>query len=134
MIDQDRDGVIGDDDLGNIWQQVGREIGAKELKEMMDEAPSQLNFTGFLTLFGEKLHGTDPEQTLREAFKMFDPEGKGVLPEPYVKQLLMETGDLFNKDEVKQTWKEAPIEGGMMDYNKLVTLIKRGPQDEEAPQ
>lgn len=134
MIDQDRDGVVGEGDLISIWQQVGRDIDNKEAKNMISEAPSQLNFTGFLTLFGEKLHGTDPENTLREAFKMFDPDKKGVLPEPYVKQLLMETGDLFNKDEIKQTWKEAPIEGGMLDYNKLVTLIKRGPQDEDQPQ
>ena len=51
------------------------------LKEMIAEAPGTLNFTNFLTLFGEKLHGTDSERTLTDAFKMFDDEGKGVLDE-----------------------------------------------------
>ena len=48
---------------------------------MLKECPGQLNFTAFLTLFGEKMHGTDPESTLRSAFAMFDREGKGFIPE-----------------------------------------------------
>jgi len=32
--------------------------------------------------------------------------------------------------QVKQVWKEAPIEGGQLDYLKFVTLIKRGKEDE----
>jgi myosin regulatory light chain 12 len=29
----------------------------KQLKTMLEECPGQMNFTHFLTLFGEKLHG-----------------------------------------------------------------------------
>lgn len=43
----------------------------------------------------------------------------------------MNTGDLFSKDEIKQTWKEAPIEGGQLDYLKFVRLIKRGDEGEQ---
>jgi len=32
--------------------------------------------------------------------------------------------------QIKQVWKEAPIEGGQLDYLKFVTLIKRGKEDE----
>ena len=32
--------------------------------------------------------------------------------------------------QVKQVWKELPIEGGQIDYLKLVTIIKRGKEDE----
>jgi len=130
MIDQNRDGIIDVDDLMAIYQQIGREGDPKSLEKMLKEAPGQLNFTHFLTLFGEKLHGTDPENTLRDAFKMFDEENKGTLPEEYVKDLLTEVGDQFSKDEIKQVWKEAPIEGGMLDYLKLVKYIKRGKEDE----
>lgn len=130
MIDQDRDGIINVDDLANIYQQIGREPDTKTIKSMLDECPGQLNFTHFLTLFGEKLHGTDPESALRDAFQMFDTDGKGVLHEEYVKDLLMNVGDQFSKDEVKQTWKEAPIEGGQLDYLKFVQIIKRGKEDD----
>jgi len=130
MIDQDHDGIINDDDLRNIFQQIGREADPKVVKEMLAESAEKLNFTHFLTLFGEKLHGTDTEGTLRDAFTLFDEEKKGVLGEEYVKDLLMNVGDQYSKDEIKQVWKEAPIEGGQLDYVKFVRFIKRGKEDE----
>jgi myosin regulatory light chain 12 len=130
MMDQDRDGIINEDDLGNIYQQVGREPDAKQLKAMIKEASGQLNFTGFLGLFGEAMSGTDPEGKVRDAFKMFDEKNEGFLSEEYIKDLLMNVGDPFSKDEIKQVWKEAPIEGGKLDYMKFVAIIKRG-KDED---
>lgn len=130
MIDQDRDGIIGADDLAAIYNQIGREPDPKVIKEMLAESPEKLNFTHFLTLFGEKLHGTDSETALRDAFTMFDEDKKGKLSEEYVKDLLMNVGDQYSKDELKQCWKEAPIEGGQLDYLKFVMIIKRGNQDE----
>jgi len=41
-----------------VW--TGREPDAKVIKEMLAECPEKLNFTHFLTLFGEKLHGKWP--------------------------------------------------------------------------
>lgn len=130
MIDNDRDGIIGEDDLASIYQTIGREADPKVIKEMLKESKEKLNFTHFLTLFGEKLHGTDSETALREAFKMFDEENTGKLHEEYAKDLLLNVGDVYSKDEVKNVWKEAPIEGGMLDYLKFVQIIKRGKEDE----
>lgn len=49
------------------------------LEAMMNEAPGPINFTMFLTMFGEKLNGTDPEDVIRNAFACFDEEGTGAL-------------------------------------------------------
>jgi len=130
MIDNDRDGIINEDDLAAIYQTIGREADPKVIKEMLKESSDKLNFTHFLTLFGEKLHGTDSETALRDAFKLFDEEGTGKLHEEYAKDLLQNVGDQYSKDEIKQVWKEAPLEGGFLDYNKFVTIIKRGKDDE----
>lgn len=43
----------------------------------MSEAPGPINFTMFLTMFGEKLNGTDPEDVIRNAFACFDEEASG---------------------------------------------------------
>jgi len=130
MMDQDRDGIINEDDLANIYQQVGRDPDSKVLQGMLKESPGPLNFTHFLALFGEHTSGTDPESRLRDAFTMFDPENTGHMDEAYIKDLLMNVGDPFSKDEIKQVWKEAPIEGGKLDYMKFVAIIKRGKEDE----
>lgn len=48
---------------------------------MLKEAPGddgKINFTMFLTLFGERLKGTDPEDVIRNAFQCFDEPGSGV--------------------------------------------------------
>lgn len=131
FMDADRDGIIIKEDLGNMYSTLGREPDSKQLDEMIAECPGQLNFTAFLTLFGEKLHGTDPEATLRDAFKMFDENDSGKLSEEFVKDLLSNVGDCFSKDELKQTFKEAPVEGGMLDYLKFVQIIKRGKEEEQ---
>jgi len=132
MMDVDRDGIINEDDLAGIYGQVGREPDAKQLKAMVKECPGQLNFTGLLGLFGENMSGTDPENKLRDAFKMFDEKDEGFISEDYMKELLMTVGDLYSKDEVKQVWKEAPIAGGKLDYMKFVAIIKRGKEEDEA--
>lgn len=103
----------------------------KDLQAMLKEAPGPLNFTMFLSLFSEKLSGTDPEGTINDAFRMFDKDGKGTLPEEYIKDLLENMGDNFTKDEMKQTFKEAPVEGGKLDYIRFTAIIK-GSESEEA--
>ena len=50
------------------------------LEGMINEAPGPINFTMFLTMFGEKLTGTDPEDVIRNAFGCFDEHGTGIAP------------------------------------------------------
>lgn len=50
----------------------------KYLEDMMNEAPGPINFTMFLTMFGEKLNGTDPEDVIKNAFACFDDDNTGL--------------------------------------------------------
>ena len=43
----------------------------------MSEAPGPINFTMFLTMFGERLNGTDPEDVIKNAFACFDKDNTG---------------------------------------------------------
>ncbi|MBK3487739.1 hypothetical protein JF116_10150 [Campylobacter fetus subsp. venerealis] len=99
---------------------------------MLKECPGQLNFTSFLTLFGDKVSGTDPEGTLRNAFCMFDEDNQGFIPEDYLKDLLENMGDNFTKEEIKNVWKDAPLDNKKFDYNAMVDIIKgKSKEDEE---
>lgn len=74
MIDQNRDGFIDSEDLKDmlaslgrlpsyvlwsvsLFSWIGQEPSDSVVDGMMSEAPGPLNFTMFLTLFGEKLTG-----------------------------------------------------------------------------
>ena len=54
-----------------------QEVTDEYLDEMMNQAPGAINFTMFLTLFGERLQGTDPEDVIRNAFACFDEANVG---------------------------------------------------------
>ncbi|XP_013392924.1 myosin regulatory light chain, smooth muscle isoform X1 [Lingula anatina] len=125
MIDQNRDGFIDVEDLKDMYASLGRTPSTQDCEEMLKECVhGQMNFTAFLTLFGQKLHGTDPEGTIMDAFKMFDGENVGYLEEEYFKDLLMNVGDQYNQSEINQTWKELPLEGGRIDYVKFTKILK----------
>ena len=47
------------------------------MNTLLSEASgAQMNFTMFLTLFGEKLQGTDQKSVIQNAFACFDEDGK----------------------------------------------------------
>ncbi|XP_027562408.1 myosin regulatory light chain 2, skeletal muscle isoform-like, partial [Neopelma chrysocephalum] len=58
VIDQNRDGIIDKDDLRETFAAMGRlNVKNEELDAMIKEASGPINFTVFLTMFGEKLKG-----------------------------------------------------------------------------
>ena len=56
----------------------GKNVTEAYLDEMVNAAPGPINFTMFLTMFGEKLNGTDPEDVIKNAFACFDDDSKGL--------------------------------------------------------
>ena len=77
MIDQNRDGYVDKDDLFEMYTSLGKNPTEEELDVMINMAPGPINFTMFLTLFGEKLNGTDPEDVIKNAFACFDDKNSG---------------------------------------------------------
>lgn len=76
FIDQDKDGIISRSDIRASFDALGRLCSDRELEEMTSEAPGPINFTMFLTVFGDRVSGTDDEDVVMNAFSRFD-EGDG---------------------------------------------------------
>ena len=96
MIDQNRDGFIDKEDLHDMLASLGKDPQDSYLEGMMKEAPGPINFTMFLTLYGEKLNGTDPEDVIKNAFGCFDEDGTGFINEDRLRELLMTMGDRYD--------------------------------------
>lgn len=77
MIDGSKDGIIDQGDLEEVFRSMGKNPSEEYLDEMLKQAPGCINFTMFLTLFGEKMMGCDPEETILNAFAQFDPNNTG---------------------------------------------------------
>ena len=69
---------------------------------MISEAPGSINFTMFLTLFGEKLTGTDPEHEILQAFETFDSAKTGSINADSLREAMVSMGDRFTDEEVRQ--------------------------------
>uniref|UniRef100_A0A3Q4HQG8 Myosin light chain 2 n=1 Tax=Neolamprologus brichardi TaxID=32507 RepID=A0A3Q4HQG8_NEOBR len=124
IMDQNRDGFIDKNDLRDTFAALGRlNVKQEEIDDMLKEAPGPINFTVFLTMFGEKLKGADPEETILNAFKVFDPEGKG---------MLTTQADRFSAEEMEQMFAAFPPDvAGNLDYKNLVHIITHGEEKDQ---
>ena len=121
MIDQDQDGFIDADDLKEIFTSLGADPNDDFVNEMIAEAPGKIikgsptekqvpkindilgaiNFTMFLTLFGQNMNSTDPLETLEQAFSIFDETGSGKIKKSDLEFLLKNIGDRYTQQQVR---------------------------------
>uniref|UniRef100_A0A3B1KDR5 Myosin light chain, phosphorylatable, fast skeletal muscle a n=1 Tax=Astyanax mexicanus TaxID=7994 RepID=A0A3B1KDR5_ASTMX len=135
IIDQNRDGIISKDDLRDVLASMGQlNVKNEELEAMVKEASGPINFTVFLTMFGEKLKGADPEDVILTAFKVLDPEGTGSIKKTlarFCKFTLTHLCFLFTS-QIKNLWTAFPPDvAGNVDYKNICYVITHGEEKEE---
>lgn len=131
LIDQNHDSFIDSEDLREMLGSLGQQVDDLYIDNMLKEAPGPINFTMFLTLFGEKLAGTDPEDVIRNAFGCFDPENTGSIDEERLRDLLTSMGDRFTEEEADEMFRGAPIDSkGRFNYKDFVHILKHGSLEE----
>jgi len=130
MIDQNRDGFVDVEDLKDMLASLGKDVTDKYVEGMVGEAPGPINFTMFLTMFGEKLNGTDPEEVIKNAFACFDNDQTGKINEDYLRELLTTMGDRYTDDQVDEMFREAPINNNDFDYLEFTRILKHGAKEE----
>jgi Ca2+-binding EF-hand superfamily protein len=132
IMDQDKDGVVSKQDLKDLYATLGSIASESQIDAMLKEAPGPINFTVFLTLFGERLTGTDPEATIIGAFQMWDKSDSGFISEEaLLKVLKNKRGEPLTEEEVQSMYKGSPpISGGKCDYKAFAHQICTGAAEE----
>jgi len=132
-MDQNRDGQVDKEDLKDIFSSLDKSAPDDlYLDRMLKEAPGPINFSMFLTLFGEKLSGTDSEEVVRNSFACFDLDNNGYLLMERLRELMMSGEEPFSNAEMSDMKSAAPecFEDDKFDYNKYVHIMKHGHGDE----
>ncbi|XP_075986380.1 myosin regulatory light chain 2 [Anticarsia gemmatalis] len=131
LMDHDKDGIIGKNDLRATFDSLGRLASEKELDEMVNEASGPINFTQLLTLFANRMSGgSDEDDVVINAFKTFDDEGK--IDSERLRHALMTWGDKFSADEVDEAYDQMEIDDkGFIDTTKLISMLTASAEDEE---
>jgi len=121
--------VIEVDDLVALHGIMGKPCDEGALGAMIAEAPGPLDFQMLLQLFGEKMSGTDPEETIMAGWHLFDPSASGEMGVDAVKSLLCNRGvkaDRLTEAEVAQMFDQVKPAGGKFNYGKFTRIMKRG--------
>jgi len=136
MIDQNHDGFIDKEDLDAMLNSLGKLTDDRMLEGMLSEAPGPLNFTMFLTMFGEKMTGTDPEDVILNAFGAFDEDSRGNISEDNLREVLTTMGDRMTDEQVDEILREFPMleQGGgtggqLLDYREFCRVLKHGKKE-----
>jgi Ca2+-binding EF-hand superfamily protein len=133
LMDQDKDGIIGKNDLRSTFDAVGRLTNDKELEEMLSEASGPINFTQLLTLFAKRMAGsgaTDDDDVVIDAFKKFD-EG-GIIDGDKLRHLLTNFGQRFTNNEVDDAYDQMIIDDkNMIDTAALIEMLTGKEEGEE---
>jgi len=133
LMDNDKDGVIGKNDLRSTFDALGKLASDKELDDMLGEAPGPLNFTQLLTLFAERMSGggQDDDEVVIAAFKTFDMNGK--IDSEKLRYALTNWGnDKFSEDEVEDAFEQMVIDDkGFIDTAALIELLTGSAEEEE---
>ena len=132
FIDSDKDGIINKNDLAVTWDALGRLIKDDDLKQMLAEAPGPINFTMFLSIFGDRIAGTDDENVIKAALKSFeDNKDSGKVSEEKLRMCLKTWGQKLSDDEIDSAFAETHIDRqGNLEIDALCRLFTGRAQDD----
>lgn len=97
----------------------------KVLRPKMNISGSgEIEFPEFLTMMTKRLH-VDPDDEMREAFRVFDRDGDGFISAAELRVVMTNLGEKLTDEEVTDMLKEADKNGdGKIDYNGEGNFVK----------
>lgn len=102
--DKDRSGYIEKDELKNLCQWVGQDATDGEVESMMKladgDGSGKIDFWEFCTLMAHKMGDTNPNETLRKAFEVFDGDGSGTISSVEIRDVMHEMGEQLEEEDM----------------------------------
>lgn len=128
LFDKNNNGKISHVELGEIFRSVGKNPSEKDLREMIQEAEggegNELTYDKFIVLMRKKMIDRDTEDELVEAFRLLDTEGKGLINNKDLRQMLINLGETLTPDELDKIIEEADDDNdGYINYVEFVKNV-----------
>jgi len=111
---------------------TGRIVPDGELEGMLKEAPGPLNFTMFLSVFGDRIGGGDSVDVIKSAFKTFDETESGFCKESDLRAMICKFGEKLTDEEFDMAMSEAKVNvKGEFNIDTYVKLLTGSAAEEE---
>merc|ERR1712111_167828 len=125
VMDKDKDGLIGKEDLRATFAEMGRPGTDEDFDSMVADAPNPINFTTLLSMFASRSSGEqDDDDTVVTAFQSFETEPGKIEAEQF-RSMLMSFGDKFTDKEVDDVLELADMDPdtGIIKADSLIGLL-----------
>ena len=94
------------------------------INEVDVDGNGTIDFPEFLTMMARKLKDVDAEAEIREAFKVFDKDGNGLISANELRHVMTSLGEKLTDEEVDEMMREADIDGdGFVNYEEFVKMM-----------
>lgn len=128
MFDKDGDGTISPAELEAVMNSIGMQPTAEEIAEMIadvdEDQSGSIDFDEFLVMMKTRMDENDPELELKEAFKVFDVDGDGLIHWKELKVTMDKLGSKLTDVEVHAMIREADADGdGAIDYEEFKAMM-----------
>ncbi|KAI0066433.1 EF-hand [Artomyces pyxidatus] len=149
LIDQNRDGLISEQDLKDTFASLGITPSRDMMDELLtsrpggrgaggaslapeDAADRGVNFAMFLTMMSERLFEFDAEAELLEAFGSFDEGDTGTVKGEEIRKWLSESGERMDQREIDRFLKGSFTDRqGNFNYKEWVKVLRVNEEDAE---
>ena len=127
FFDTAKQGYIQVNDVGKVMRAVGLNPSESELERIVRSVKNKVGFNEFLNLASKTMtENRVNEQQIRDAFKIFDSYGNGLVNLMQMKVSLQNLGECLSNEEVDELIREADIDcEGNINYEELVKILCR---------
>ncbi|CAN4116530.1 unnamed protein product [Withania somnifera] len=117
------------EDLAIVIRSLDQNPTEEELCHMIngvdvDHDNGTMEFSEFFNLISKKIKETDPEEELKEAFKVFDKDQNGYISANDLRHVMINLGEKLTDEEAEQMIKEADLDGdGQVNFDEFVKMM-----------
>eukprot|EP01096_Ripella_sp_DP13-Kostka_P005283 TRINITY_DN1804_c0_g1_i1.p1 TRINITY_DN1804_c0_g1~~TRINITY_DN1804_c0_g1_i1.p1 ORF type:complete len:154 (+),score=59.15 TRINITY_DN1804_c0_g1_i1:27-464(+) len=122
----DKAQVINAKQLVSVLRYMGQNPSDAEAQDMITKFGSGGTMTqqAFVTMMSAKNKDDGSEESVIEAFQVFDKDGKGYISAADLRNILTNLGDKLNENQVNQMLSEAlASDDGNLDYRQFVQMM-----------
>lgn len=127
MFDKNGDGTITTKALVTVMRSLGQNPTEDEIDDLINEVDTDgngvIDFIEFLEMMSKMT--SDVDETIKEAFFIFDSDGSGAISSDEFREVMQTQGAQMTDEEVNEIIEEVDVDGdGQINLEEFVNMLR----------